>query len=1080
MHAIHLLHQTTHSLRSLMLALGTAALLAACGGGGGSATTQSFLVGGTATGLTGSGLVLAVNGGDTLAVGGNGAFSFSQPLASGTAYAVTVSEQPSAPQQNCSVSNGSGSVGAANVTSVQVSCTTDSYTVGGNVSGLAGSGLVLEDNGGDDLSVSAAGSFTFATSVASGGAYAVTVKTQPVNPAQTCSVSAGSGTIATGNVGSVVVTCTTTTFGVGGTVTGLLGSGLVLQTNGGNNAAISSGGSYTFATLASGTAYTVTVLTQPTSPSQTCTVANGSGTLGTASVTNVQIACTTNQYSVAGSVSGLAGSGLVLQVASGAANVPVSGNGAVSFGNLPSFTGYAVAVVTQPSNPTQTCTVANGTGTVTNAPITSISISCTTNHYTVGGSVSGLAGSGLILTTNGGTPVSVSTNGSFTFATLNSGVAYTLAVQTQPSNLTQLCSVANATGTVTNANISNIAITCVTSQFSIGGTISGLSGTGLVITDNGTDTLSSPSSPFTFGTTIASGSPYSVAFTTQPTNPWQTCAFPGNASTASGTVTNANIALSISCTTNHYNLGGSVTGLAGSGLVLHIGGGVSNVPVSGSPWSVSVLSNTSYNVSVVTQPTSPTQNCVPSNTTGTVTNTAISNVNIVCTTYYTISGTVTHLNGSGLVLQNNGTTVPVSGGSFSFQVNSGSAYALTVNTQPSSPAQRCIVSSNGSGTANANVSNVTVNCLNTGQYVFATNPFDNNQVFDYGSVAAFTIDPSSGALTPAAGSPFQPLMSVGQVDYQPTALAVDPSGQYLYVANYGSYDVATWGIGAGGVLTPDVNAVATGTSTNEPVSILLDPAGPYVYVGSLDSPAPTVEGYTIAGGVLSAQSGSPASPYLSNSGEFSMAVDYTHAFMWVAANYDGVVTEYAIGAGGALTQPLSSPFTTLNYPFGIAASPNAAYVYVTDQGGPGPVSSLIVGPTTGTVNVLSYDNTGTLTLVNSYGVGVAPEGVAVDPTGSYVYVSNTGDGTVSAFSTGANGTLTAVAGSPFSTTGSPSLSNNTTLQVDPSGQFLYVVNGDSGNVSAFTIGAGGVLTPVTGSPYASIHFGGGPNNLAIF
>src|SRR5215469_15227394 len=79
------------------------------------------------------------------------------------------------------------------------------YTVGGSVSGLSGT-VVLQDNGGDTLSVSANGSFTFATSLASGAAYSVTVKTNPSG--QLCTVANGSGTVASANVTSVAVTCT--------------------------------------------------------------------------------------------------------------------------------------------------------------------------------------------------------------------------------------------------------------------------------------------------------------------------------------------------------------------------------------------------------------------------------------------------------------------------------------------------------------------------------------------------------------------------------------------------------------------------------------------------------------------------------------------------------------------------------------------------------------------------------------------------------------------------------------------------------------------------------------------------------
>src|ERR1700761_3767107 len=85
----------------------------------------------------------------------------------------------------------------------------DTFTISGTVTGLNGTGLVLADNGGDNLAVTANGSFTFATAVARGGTYAVTVATQPSNPAQTCTVANGSGTVV-GNVASVQVTCTNT------------------------------------------------------------------------------------------------------------------------------------------------------------------------------------------------------------------------------------------------------------------------------------------------------------------------------------------------------------------------------------------------------------------------------------------------------------------------------------------------------------------------------------------------------------------------------------------------------------------------------------------------------------------------------------------------------------------------------------------------------------------------------------------------------------------------------------------------------------------------------------------------------
>src|SRR5215471_107899 len=87
-----------------------------------------------------------------------------------------------------SVSNpGSGSGSGAGAGSGSSSGTR--FTVGGTVSGLSGTGLVLQDNGGDNLTISANGAFTFATKAT---AYNVTVLTQPTNPPQTCTVTGGS------------------------------------------------------------------------------------------------------------------------------------------------------------------------------------------------------------------------------------------------------------------------------------------------------------------------------------------------------------------------------------------------------------------------------------------------------------------------------------------------------------------------------------------------------------------------------------------------------------------------------------------------------------------------------------------------------------------------------------------------------------------------------------------------------------------------------------------------------------------------------------------------------------------------
>lgn len=166
-------------------------------------STNAYTVGGTLTGLAGT-LVLRNNAGDALTLGADGSFTFAAPVAHGATYAVTVLTQPAA--QTCTVSNGSATMGASNVTSVGVVCATNAYTVGGTLSGLSGT-VVLQNNGADNTSLNADGAFTFATPVASGGSYDITVLSQPA--AQTCTVLNGSGTLAGANVTNASVTCAT-------------------------------------------------------------------------------------------------------------------------------------------------------------------------------------------------------------------------------------------------------------------------------------------------------------------------------------------------------------------------------------------------------------------------------------------------------------------------------------------------------------------------------------------------------------------------------------------------------------------------------------------------------------------------------------------------------------------------------------------------------------------------------------------------------------------------------------------------------------------------------------------------------
>lgn len=268
-------------------------------------------------------------------------------------------------------------------------------TIGGAVSGLvANTSLVLQNNGGDSLTVTANGPFTLKTPVTGTDVYAVTVLTQPTNPTQLCTVAGGSGT-AKANVTNVTVSCVLS-YTLGGTVTGVVGTGLTLQNTGGEKLLISAANgnqAFTFTNLVpTGFAYTVTVFTQPTGPVQTCVVSAGTGSgTATANVTSVVVTCPAVTYSVGGTVVGLQGvlpnngpltdSSFVVQNNLGNSLI-ITQNGPFTFATPEALNDqFQISIFHGPSTQSDGCTLWDYKGVVT-ASITDIVVDCAHNDWT--------------------------------------------------------------------------------------------------------------------------------------------------------------------------------------------------------------------------------------------------------------------------------------------------------------------------------------------------------------------------------------------------------------------------------------------------------------------------------------------------------------------------------------------------------------------------------------------------------------------------------------------------------------------------------------------------------------------------
>lgn len=259
-------------------------------------------------------------------------------------------------------------------------------------------------------------------------------------------------------------------------------------------------------------------------------------------------------YTVGGSVSGLT-TGKVTLLKNGSTPLTLSTNGAFVFPGGQSSGSYVVTVAIQPAG--LACLVSNGTGVVTGSNVVNIGVSCSPT-YTVAGSISGLAASGLVLRMNSASLIVASGATGFKFSTaLTTNAVYSVSVGIQPTGLS--CTVNNGSGTIAVANVSNIAISCVPT-YTVSGTISGLTATGLQLRLKAmTLIVAGGATAFKFSTAFTSGTSYLVGVNAQPNG--QTCLV----TNAGGTIGTSNVTdVVINCSTltvpDAPTIGNAITG----------------------------------------------------------------------------------------------------------------------------------------------------------------------------------------------------------------------------------------------------------------------------------------------------------------------------------------------------------------------------------------------------------------------------------------------------------------------------------------------------------------------------------------
>lgn len=342
---------------------------------------------------------------------------------------------------------------------------------------------------------------------------------------------------------------------------------------------------------------------------------------------------------------------------------------------------------------------------------------------------------------------------------------------------------------------------------------------------------------------------------------------------------------------------------------------------------------------------------------------------------------------------------------------------------------------------------------------------------NYGEINIFEINSSSGKMRQI---PASPVPSGGRY---PISEAVASDYSSLFVANQDDNNIVQFVIGTDGKLysyntvnTPGVFPVAIAASASNLFVIDTYQPLPSCSPAAPCSGSIAVFPLTAATKSIPLAMGAPAvNPSLST--QFwpltiasrpsdvivptAVNVLPSGNFVFVAA-YDSSVTPnvgyifaFAVGSGGVLTPVTGSPFAAGSQPSGLASDSTGSYIYATDF-----KNNQVLGYTV---------NSGALTPLSGspYPAGTAPSAIAVNPAYNYAYVANSLDSTVTVYSM-SNGVLTRL--SSYGVGLQP-----VAIGVDPStARFIFTANFLGNNVSGFEFQkADGTLLLSQGTPFTS-------------
>lgn len=334
------------------------------------------------------------------------------------------------------------------------------------------------------------------------------------------------------------------------------------------------------------------------------------------------------------------------------------------------------------------------------------------------------------------------------------------------------------------------------------------------------------------------------------------------------------------------------------------------------------------------------------------------------------------------------------------------------------------------------------------------------------TIAAFDRH-ADGTLTQVSGSPFAADgAGTGSGIGSQGALQITSDGKYLLAVDAGSDQISVLRIGPDGGLKP-VGGGAVSSGGNEPVSVAVHDN--LVYVANAGDGGSNYTGFTLnPGGRLRPLADSTvALPDGSTPGDVLFNGDGTRL---VGARVGtSLIDSFTVGADGRLTAAPGSPFAAQGAgPFGSEFRPTDSTQLF--------VSNAHDGAGNGTVSAFSDGSDGTLTSIGSSpfpDFQTAPCWVEISHDGQFLFTVNTASNSISRYEIGSDGSLSLIASTPISTTHAGAED----ARLAPDGGTLWVVDTGAAKLSAFNVD-GGNLTELPSSP-TTLPAGSAPFGIVV-